>query len=69
MANQVPVTLLLALGLTVGSVAAVQPPPAPPLRGASSPRGLDPRKDVMEYPLDVWTEQRGLPNNHVQALE
>ncbi len=35
---------------------------------APGPRGLDPRKDVTQYPLDVWTEQRGLPNDHVQAL-
>jgi ligand-binding sensor domain-containing protein len=39
-----------------------------PGSGLAIPRGLDPRKDLTQYPLDVWNEQRGLPNAHVQGL-
>jgi ligand-binding sensor domain-containing protein len=63
----------LALGLLLASLPAraADNPPAPAVHSQTSPafpRGLDPRKDLTQYPLDVWTEQRGMPNDHVQAL-
>jgi ligand-binding sensor domain-containing protein len=59
----------LLLALFPGRAAVAGDPPAVQTRRAAAlPRGLDPRKDLTQYPLDVWTERRGLPNDHVQAL-